>query len=72
MVVGGEEGYPDLIVRPDLGTMLHLPWEPGVASCLTNLEPAEGGAPIADPRGAVRTAVGELRALATAATHRTA
>ena len=33
-VVGGEEGYPDLTVRPDLATMLSLPWEPGVASCL--------------------------------------
>ena len=53
-VVGGEEGYPDLIARPDMATMLSLPWEPGVASCLADLEPAEGGHPIADPRGAVR------------------
>jgi glutamine synthetase len=62
-VVGGEEGYPDLIARPDLSTMLTLPWEPGVACCLANLEPAEGGAAIADPRGAVRRAVEVVREL---------
>jgi glutamine synthetase len=62
-VVGGAEGYPDLVVRPDLATMVNLPWEPGVASCLSDVSPAAGGAPVADPRGAVRTAVQELRAL---------
>jgi glutamine synthetase len=61
-VVGGDEGYPDLIARPDMTTMTALPWEPGVASCLADLEPAEDGAPIADPRGAVRRAVQDLRA----------
>jgi glutamine synthetase len=62
-VVGGEEGYPDLIARPDMTTMLSLPWEPGVASCLADLEPAAGGHPIADPRGAVRRAVAALGVL---------
>ena len=61
-VVGGDEGYPDLIARPDMTTMATLPWEPGVASCLADLEAAEGGAPIADPRGALRRAVEDLRA----------
>jgi glutamine synthetase len=62
-VVGGDEGYPDLIARPDMTTMTTLPWEPGVASCLADLEPAEGGAPIAEPRGALRRVVEELRGL---------
>src|SRR3954452_5403445 len=62
-VRGGDEGYPDLLARPDLSTMKTLPWEPGVAVCLADLEPAEGGAPIADPRGAVRAAVAELQQL---------
>ncbi|MCW3063891.1 MAG: L-glutamine synthetase [Solirubrobacterales bacterium] len=62
-VRGGDEGYPDLIARPDLDTMATLPWEPGVAVCLSDLEPAEGGAPIPDPRGAVRSAVASLRDL---------
>src|SRR4051794_19413681 len=61
-VRGGEEGYPDLVARPDVPTMAPLPWEPGVAVCLANLEPAEGGAPIADPRGAVRLAAERLQA----------
>jgi glutamine synthetase len=61
-VVGGDEGYPDLIARPDMTTMVTLPWEPGVASCLADLEPAEGGVPIADPRGATRRAAEDLRA----------
>jgi glutamine synthetase len=62
-VVGGEAGYPDLIARPDLDTMLTLPWEPGVACCLSNLEPAAGGAAICDPRGALRQAVEVVRKL---------
>jgi glutamine synthetase len=62
-VVGGEAGYPDLIAKPDLATMITLPWEPGVACCLADLEPAEGGAAIADPRGVLRRAVETVRAL---------
>jgi glutamine synthetase len=62
-VVGGDEGYPDLIARPDLATMAPLPWEPGVAACLSHLEPVEGGAPIADPRGAVSAAADRLKDL---------
>jgi glutamine synthetase len=62
-VVGGDQGYPDLIARPDMSTMTTLPWEPAVASCLANLEPAPGGAPIPDPRGALRRAVEDLRAI---------
>ena len=62
-VAGGDEGYPDLVAHPDMATVTPLPWEPGVATCMANLEPAEGGAPVPDPRGAVRRAVEELRAI---------
>jgi glutamine synthetase len=62
-VVGGDEGYPDLIARPDMTTMTMLPWEPGVASCLANLEPAAGGTPIPDPRGTVSRVVDDLGAI---------
>jgi glutamine synthetase len=62
-VVGADEGYPDLIARPDMTTVAALPWEPGVASCLADLEPAEGGSPIPDPRGALRRAVEDLSAI---------
>jgi glutamine synthetase len=62
-VRGGEAGFPDFVARPDVATLAPLPWEPGVALCLADLEPAHGGAPIPDPRGAVRAGVEELRAL---------
>jgi glutamine synthetase len=62
-VRGRDEGYPDFIARPDVTTMAPLPWEPGVAVCLANLEPAESGTPIPDPRGAVRAGVEALRGL---------
>ena len=62
-VVGGEGGYPDFIARPDLTTMVTLPWEPGVACCLADLAPAENGVAVADPRGALRLAVQAVRDL---------
>jgi glutamine synthetase len=62
-VVGGDEGYPDLLAVPDMETMVTLPWEPGVAQCLANVEPAAGGAPIPDPRGAVRRTAASLEEL---------
>jgi glutamine synthetase len=62
-LVGADGGYPDLVARPDMSTMTTLPWEPGVASCLANLEPAPGGAPIPDPRGTLRRAVEDMRAI---------
>ena len=56
-VVGGEEGYPDLIAFPDLSTMTMVPWEPGLACCIADLRSAgEHDAP-ADPRGTLRRAV---------------
>lgn len=33
-VVGGEEGYVDLAVRPDVTTLRTVPWQPQVAWCL--------------------------------------
>jgi glutamine synthetase len=62
-VVGGEAGYPDLIVRPDLATMVTLPWEPGVACCLANIEPAQAGTAVCDPRGALARAVATVAEL---------
>ena len=56
-VVGGEEGYPDLIAYADLSTMTLVPWEPGVAACIADLRPVGEHPPPADPRGAVRRAV---------------
>jgi glutamine synthetase len=62
-VLGGEEGYPDLVAMPDLDTLVPLPWEPNVAACLADLGPVPHGPPPADPRGAVRRAVAGLQEL---------
>jgi glutamine synthetase len=57
-VVGGEQGYPDLMAVPDLSTITHLPWEPGVAWCIADVHPvAKDGPRPADPRGALRRAI---------------
>jgi len=44
-VVGGEEGYVDLAVRPDLGTLRVVPWQPEVAWCLGESWTLDGSAP---------------------------
>lgn len=62
-VVGGGEGYPDMVAVPDEETLVRLPWEPEVASCLADLHPVPGGPPIADPRGLLRKVVAEYEEL---------
>jgi glutamine synthetase len=61
-VLGGEEGYPDLVARPDVSTLISHPWEPGVASCLADISPADPAKPVADPRGALKRIVNGLAA----------
>jgi glutamine synthetase len=61
-VVGGEEGYPDMVARPDLSTLVELPWEPDVACCLADLERNEAPEPT-DQRGLVRRAEAALAEL---------
>lgn len=58
-VVGGEEGYPDMVARPDLSTLVELPWEPDVVSCLADLERDEAPEPT-DQRALVRRAEAAL------------
>jgi glutamine synthetase len=63
-VVGGEIGYPDFVARPDLSTLVQLPWEPRIACCLADLERMPGHEPEpTDPRGAVRRATKALQEL---------
>ena len=38
VVAGFEGGFPDLLARPDLPTMVPLPWEEDVVACLVDLE----------------------------------
>ena len=58
-VVGGEEGYVDFSVRPDLGTLRVLPWQPDVAWCVGDARLPDGSGPAPTcPRGLLRRVVG--------------
>ncbi len=55
VVSGFEEGFPDLIARPDLNTLVPLPWQPDVVACLVDLEDPVTRTPSAlDSRGALK------------------
>ncbi len=62
-VLGGEEGYPDMVAVPDASTLIRIPWEPEVACCLSDIESVPGGPAVADPRGLLRRVVGEYEEL---------
>ncbi len=58
---GLDEGLPDISVRPDLSTLVPLPWEPGVAGCLGNaIDPATGEPLPESPREVVRAVAARL------------
>ena len=38
VVAGFEQGFPDFLARPDLNTLVPLPWEEDVVACLVDLE----------------------------------
>lgn len=56
-VAGGlDAGLPDIHVRPDLDTLVALPWEPGVAVCLgESIDPATGAPAPESPRDLLRS-----------------
>ena len=61
-VVGGEEGYVDLAVRPDLDTLRVVPWQPEVAWCLGEARTLDGSEPWpVCPRSLLRGVVEGLR-----------
>jgi glutamine synthetase len=55
-VPGGlDAGLPDIVVRPDLSTLMPLPWEPGVAWCFGDVvDPATGEPSPESPRDLLR------------------
>jgi glutamine synthetase len=58
-VVGGEEGYVDLAVRPDLDTVRSVPWQPEVAWCLGDAWTLDGSQPWpVCPRGLLKRVAG--------------
>lgn len=63
-IAGLEEGIPDMRARPDLSTLVQLPWEPHVAWCLCDLEDPRDGQPYAvDPRNTLRRVVENAQTL---------
>ncbi len=55
VVAGFEEGFPDLLARPDLGTLVALPWQPDVMACVVDLEdPITHDPSSVDSRGALK------------------
>jgi glutamine synthetase len=56
-----ERGYGDFFLRPDLHTLRRLPWNPGTALVLCDLE-WEDGAPVeASPRQVLKKQIARLR-----------
>ncbi|MGK4578750.1 glutamine synthetase family protein [Kitasatospora sp. HPMI-4] len=64
-VAGGlDAGLPDVCVRPDLSTLLPLPWEPGVAWCLGDTTDPVTGLPCPEsPRDLLRSVLDRWSAL---------
>jgi len=63
-VQGGlEDGLPDIIVRPDLATLMRLPWEPNAAWCLGDASTPEGDPAPESPRVVARNVAGKLAGL---------
>jgi glutamine synthetase len=58
VVAGFEQGFPDLLARPDLDTLVTLPWQRDVAVCIADLEDPVTHAPYpSDSRAALRRLV---------------
>jgi glutamine synthetase len=55
VIAGFEQGFPDILARPDLDTLVPLPWDPEVVACIVDLEEYGTGEPYAvDSRGALK------------------
>lgn len=64
-VVGGfDRGFPDLHARPDLTTLVRLPWQPELATCIVDLEDPQTHEPhLLDPRGALKRVLAQYSEL---------
>jgi glutamine synthetase len=67
VIAGFERGFPDIVARPDLGTLVRLPWEPDVAACIVDLQDPNTHAPYAvDSRAALKRVLGQFEDLGVA------
>ena len=61
VVAGFEQGFPDLLARPDLNTLVPLPWEEDVVACLVDLEdPVTHETHPLDSRGALKRVLAQF------------
>src|SRR5438128_8106882 len=64
VVAGFEAGFPDIAARPDLSTLRRVPWEPGVAVCIADLEALGSHEPYGvDGRAVLKRVVAEYAEL---------
>ncbi|SDI45911.1 glutamine synthetase [Actinokineospora alba] len=62
-----ETGYGDFVLRPDLATLRLLPWHPGTALVLADVDRVEGGPVAVSPRQVLRAQLARLADLGLAA-----
>jgi glutamine synthetase len=55
-----ESGYGDMVMRPDLSTLRRLPWLPGTALVMADLEWTDGRPVVAAPRSILRAQTDRL------------
>jgi glutamine synthetase len=64
VIAGFEGGFPDLHGRPDLATLVRLPWQPDIAACIVDLEDPKTHEPHAlDGRGALKRVLSQYAEL---------
>ena len=56
-------GYGDIVFVPDLGTLRHIPWQPGTALVICDLQWPDGRDVVASPRQILAAQVARLEAL---------
>jgi len=56
-----EQGFPDIFVRPDLGTVRRLPWHPGTVGVLGDFHLPGGDVVPLDPRTVLRRLIERAR-----------
>jgi len=61
-IASWERGYGDFVMRPDLSTLRMMPWHPGSALCLADVEWESGTPVFAAPRNVLRHQLDRLGA----------
>ena len=55
-----DRGYGDFVMRPDLDTLMEVPWQEGTALCLTDVHWEDGSDVVASPRQVLRRQLARL------------